>query len=189
MSRHGNSDTATSTGPAARPAAVSAPRPHDHPDLRLSTGSYVADAVPLAGQPGHGSAAFLRNQPASIVDGRIHGGYNGVYELICPNCGDDPDLDYLEVAPRLQWLRGPRPIAEGLAAYHWHLGKPWAEKGRAGSSGPGEATAGQGAVLANDQCSQDHAGPDGGHAGMADRHLRHLPCYSAGPAGGMAVPR
>jgi len=147
MSRPGNSDTANSTGPAARPAAVSAPRPRDRRDPRLSTGSDVADAVPLAGQPGHGSAAFLRNQPARIVDGQIHGGYNGVYELICPNCGDDPDLDYLQVAPPIQWLRGPRPIAEGLAAYHQHLGKPWAEKGRAGSSGPGEATAGQGPVL------------------------------------------
>jgi hypothetical protein len=144
MSRPGNSDTTTSTGPAAGPAAVSAPPPHDRRDPRLSTGSGAANAVPLAGQPGHGSAAFLRNQPVRIVNGRIHAGYNGVYELICPNCGDDPDLDYSEVAPRLQWLRGPRPIAEGLAAYHQHLGKPWAQKGRAGSSGPGEPTAGQG---------------------------------------------
>jgi hypothetical protein len=128
MSRPGNSDTATSTGPAARPAAVSAPRSHDRRDSRLRAGSDVADAVPLAGQPGHGSATFLRNQPVRIVDGRIHGGYNGVYELICPDCGDDPDLDYLEVAPRLQWLRGPRPIAAGLAAYHQHLGKPWARR-------------------------------------------------------------
>jgi len=189
MSRSGNSDTATSTGPANRTAAVSAPHRHNRRDSRLQAGSDVADAVPLAGQPGHGSAAFLRNQPARIVDGRIHGGYNGVYELICPNCGDDPDLDYLEVAPRLQGLRGPRPIVEGLAAYHQHLGTPWAEKGRAESSGHGEGTAGQGAVLADDYCSQDRAGPDSDHAGMADRHLRYLPCYSAGPAGGMAVRR
>jgi hypothetical protein len=124
MSRPGNSDTATSTGPAGRPVAVSAPAPHDRRDPRLSTGSGAANAVPLAGQPGHGSAAILRNQPVRIVDGRMHGGYNGVYELICPNCGDDPDLDYSEVAPGLQWLRGPRPIAEGLAAYYKHLGLP-----------------------------------------------------------------
>jgi hypothetical protein len=129
MSRSGNSDTATSTGPAAGPAAVSAPRLHDRRDSWLSTGSDVANAVPLAGQPGHGSAAFLRNQPVRIVDGRIHGGYNGVYELICPNCGDDPDLDYLEVGPRLQRLRGPRTLAEGLAAYHKHLGIHWADRG------------------------------------------------------------
>ncbi len=128
MSSLGNPDTATSTGPASRQAAVAAPRPHDPRDSWLHTGFDVAYAVPLAGQPGHGSAAFLRNQPVRVVDGRIHGGYNGVYELICPNCGDDPDLDYLEVAPRLQSLRGPRTLEEGLAAYHEHLGLPWAEE-------------------------------------------------------------
>ena len=129
MSRPGNSDTATSTRPAAGSATVSAPHPHDRHDSWLSTGSDVANAVPLAGQAGHGSAAVLRNQPVSIVDGRIHGGYNGTYELICPNCGDDPDLDYLEVEPRLQRLRGPRTLAEGLAAYHEHLGISWADRG------------------------------------------------------------
>jgi hypothetical protein len=146
MSRPGNSDTTDSTGPVARPAAVSVPPPDDRPDWRLRTGPGAADAVPLAGQPGHGSAAFLRTQPARSVDGRIiHGGCTGVYELICPDCGDDPGLDYSEVAPRLQWLRGPRPMAGGLAAYHQHLGIPWAKEGAA-VSGPGEATAGQGGV-------------------------------------------
>ena len=84
MSSTGNSDTATSIGPAARPAAISAPRAHDRRDSWLRTGSDAASAVPLAGQPGHGSAAFLRNQPVRIVDGPIAGGYNGVYEFICP---------------------------------------------------------------------------------------------------------
>jgi hypothetical protein len=142
MSRLGNCDTATSTGPTSNLSAVSAPRPHDRRDSWLRTGSGVANALPLAGQSGHGSAAFLRNQPARIVHGCIRGGYNGVYELICLNCGDDPDLDYLEVAPRLRRLRGPRTLAEGLAAYHKHLGIPWAEAGVAVSS-PGEAKAGQ----------------------------------------------
>jgi hypothetical protein len=140
MSRPGNSGTASSTGPTSNLSAVSAPRPHDRRDSWLRTGSDVAHAVPLAGQPGHGSAAFLRNQPVRVVDGRIRGGYNGVYELICPDCGDHPDLDYLEVAPRLRRLRGPRTLAEGLAAYHKHLGILWAKEGRA-VSGPGEATA------------------------------------------------
>jgi hypothetical protein len=185
MSSPGNSDTTDSTGPAARPAAVSAPPPDDRPDWRLPTGSGAASAVPSAGQPGHGSAAFLRNQPARSVDDRAHGGYTGVYELICPDCGDDPGLDYSEVALRLQRLRGPRPIAGGLAAYHKHLGIPWAKEGAA-VSGAGEATAGQG-VLADDYCSRGHAEADRGHAGTADRHLRALPCYSAGPAGGIAV--
>jgi hypothetical protein len=141
LSRLRHADIATSTGSAACPAAVSAPPPHDRRDSRLHTGTDAASAVPLAGQRGHGSAAFLRNQPARIVDGRIRGGFNGVYELICPDCGDDSDLDYLEVAPRLQRLRGPRTLAEGLAAYHKHLGIPWAEEGKAVSA-PGEAKAG-----------------------------------------------
>jgi hypothetical protein len=146
MSSPGNSDTATSTGPASRPAAVSVPHPHDRGDSWLRTGSDVASAVPLAGQPGHGDAAFLRNQPARVVDGPIYDGYNGVYELICPSCGDDPGLDYLEVAPWLQWLRGPRTLEEGLAAYYEHLGLPWAEEAEPEAHGPGEANAGPGGV-------------------------------------------
>ena len=59
------------------------------------------------------------------MDGPIPGGYNDVYEFICPGCGDDPDLDYFEVPPWLQWLRGPRTLEEGLAAYHKHLGLSW----------------------------------------------------------------
>jgi hypothetical protein len=136
MSRPGNSDTAISTGPAARPAAVSAPCPHDRRDAWLRSRSDVASAVALPGQPGHGSAAFLRKQLVRIVDGRIHGGCNGVYELICPNCGDSPDLDYLEVPPRLRWLRGPRTLEEGLAAYHGHLGLPWSTRIAPEASGP-----------------------------------------------------
>jgi hypothetical protein len=61
----------------------------------------------FAGQLGHGSTAFLRNQPVRIVDGRVDGGYTGVYEFICPGCGDHPYMDYDEVPPRLQRLRGP----------------------------------------------------------------------------------
>jgi hypothetical protein len=109
MSRPGNSDTATGTGPADRPAAAAAPPPHDRRDPRPRTGPGVASAVPLVGQPGHGGTAFLRNQPARSADDRIGGGYTGVYELICADCGDDPGLDYAQVAPRLQRLRGPRP--------------------------------------------------------------------------------
>jgi hypothetical protein len=126
MSSPGTSGTATGAGPAARPAAVAASPPQDRRDPRLRTGSGAASAVPPAGQPGHGSAAFLRIQPARSADDRIDGGRTGVYELVCPGCGDDPGLDYLQVAPRLQRLRGPRPIAGGLAAYHQHLGIPWA---------------------------------------------------------------
>ena len=78
--------------------------------------------LPLAGQPGHGRMAFLRRQPAHIVDGRIEGGYTSTFELICPSCGDHLHLDFSEVPPRLQWLRGPCTLGAGLAEYDRHLG-------------------------------------------------------------------
>ena len=120
-----NPDTIIGTGPAARPVAVSVPRPQNRADPRLRPWSDVASAVPRAAQPGHGSRAVLRLQLAYIVDGQIQGGDNDMYELVCPGCGDDPDLEYFEVPPRLQWLRGPRTLEEGVAAYGRHLGIPW----------------------------------------------------------------
>jgi hypothetical protein len=84
----------------------------------------AADAAvfPPAGQLGHGCTAVLRSQPARLVDGRAEGGHTGVFELICCDCGDNPYLDYSHVSARLQKIRGPYPIAEGLAAYETHLG-------------------------------------------------------------------
>ncbi len=78
--------------------------------------------LPLPGRPGHGRTAFVRRQPASIIDGRFEGGYTGLFELICPQCGDHPYLDYSEVPPRLQELRGPYPLLASMAAYDKHLG-------------------------------------------------------------------
>jgi len=80
---------------------------------------------PPAGQPGHGIEAFLRSQPVRIKDGRVEGGYTDVYELICPSCGDHLDLDYSEISPRLQWLRGPYMLEAALAVFHKHQGIPW----------------------------------------------------------------
>jgi hypothetical protein len=77
---------------------------------------------PLAGQPGHGRTAFVRRQPVRIVDGRVQGGYRGAFELICPGCGDNPYVDYAEVPPQLQRLRGPLTLEAALAAYDEHLG-------------------------------------------------------------------
>jgi len=82
-------------------------------------------ASPPAGQPGHGSKAVLRSQPVRIVDGRAEGGYTGMYEVVCPDCGDHPDLDYSEISPRLQWLRGPHRLEAALAVFHKHQGIPW----------------------------------------------------------------
>ena len=96
---------------------------------------------PLAGQPGHGSTAHLRRQPVRIVDGCAEGGYTDVFELICPDCGDDLDLEYCEVPPRLQWLRGPRTLQASLAAYHKHLGLAWPTETEPEVTGPGHAQA------------------------------------------------
>ena len=93
-------------------------------------------ASPPAGQPGHGSEAILRSQPVRIVDGRPEGGYTGMYEVVCPGCGDHPDLDYSEISPRLQWLRGPHRLEAALAVFHKHQGIPWATPGRK-LQGPG----------------------------------------------------
>ena len=84
---------------------------------------------PAAGQPGHGSEAALRSQPTRIVDGRVEGGYTSMYELICPSCGDHRELDYLEISPRLQRLRGSYGLAADLAAFHKHQGIPWPTPG------------------------------------------------------------
>ena len=80
--------------------------------------------MPLApvDQDGQTARSFLRRQPVRIVEGRIEGGYTSVFEVICCDCGDDPYLDYSEVPARLQRLRGPYPLREGLAAYQRHLG-------------------------------------------------------------------
>jgi hypothetical protein len=67
-----------------------------------------------------GWTVVLRRQPVRIVEGRADGGYADVFELICCDCGDDPDLDYREVSPRLQLVRGPYPVAAGVAAYEQH---------------------------------------------------------------------
>jgi len=121
--------------PAVRLADVPGPRPHD-PDPWLRIGSVDGMTLPLAGQPGHGRTAFVRRQPARVVNGRFEGGYTGLFEVICPGCGDHPYLDYSEVPPRLQWLRGPRTLQGALAVYDKHLGAPGANGNGAGSLGP-----------------------------------------------------
>ena len=64
----------------------------------------------------------MRRQPVRMVDGRVEGGYRGVFEIICRDCGDHADMDYIEVVPRLQRLRGPYSLDEGTTAYGRHLG-------------------------------------------------------------------
>ena len=94
----------------------------------------------------------MRCQPVRIVDGRFEGGYTGLFELICPGCGDHPYLDYSEISPRLQWLRGPRLLAAALAAYDKHLGPPGTNGDSAGSLGPGWANAHRSVVIYSSVC-------------------------------------
>jgi hypothetical protein len=116
-------DPVTGPRPAARLRAVPAPRsPHDSGDPGLRINAEDDAARPCAGQPGHGRTASLRRQPVRIADGRAEGGYTGVFELICSDCGDHPYLDYSEVSPRLQQIRGPYTMSVGLTVYTKHLG-------------------------------------------------------------------
>jgi hypothetical protein len=75
------------------------------------------------GQPGLGWTVVLRRRPARIVAGEPEGGYTSVFEIICCYCGDDPEVDYREVSPELRRIRGPYPVAAGVAAYSNHLGR------------------------------------------------------------------
>jgi hypothetical protein len=72
-------------------------------------------------QPGDGWTVVLRRKSARMVEGRPESGYPDGFELICCDCGDHPGPDYCEVAPELQRIRGPYPIAAGIAACHKHL--------------------------------------------------------------------
>ena len=71
-------------------------------------------------QPG-GWTAVLRRRPARIVEGRPEGGYTNTFEIICCDCGDHPYLDYSEVSPELQRIRGPHSMEAAVAAYDQHL--------------------------------------------------------------------
>ena len=73
------------------------------------------------GQRGGHWTVVLRRRPARMVGGRPEGGYTDEYELVCSECGDDPDLDYREVSPGLRRIRGPYLIAAGAAAYTRHV--------------------------------------------------------------------
>jgi len=77
--------------------------------------------VSSVGPAGLGWTVVLRRQPAHIVAGRPEGGYSSMFEIVCCYCGDHPDLDYRDVSPKLQRIRGPYPVAAGVVAYGNHL--------------------------------------------------------------------
>jgi hypothetical protein len=92
-------------------------------DRREGTHPGNGQVIPSAGQPGHGILVSLRRQPTRLVKGRMEDSYTGAFEVICCYCGDHPYLDYSQVSPQLQRLRGPfNTIEAGLAAYDAHLG-------------------------------------------------------------------
>jgi hypothetical protein len=88
---------------------------------RVQPGHGEGVNVMAVGQPGQHTEVVLRRQPTSIIDGRPEGGYTDSFEIICCDCSDDPSLDYREVSPRLQLVRGPYPVAMGIAAYEEHI--------------------------------------------------------------------
>ena len=72
-------------------------------------------------ESGLGWTVVLRRQPVHLVEGQPEGGYTDDYELVCCECGDDPDLDYREVPPYLQRIRGPYRFSAGIEAYGQHV--------------------------------------------------------------------
>ena len=77
--------------------------------------------VSSVGPASLGWTVVLRRQPARIVAGQPEGGYSSMFEIVCCYCGDHPDLDYRDVSPQLQRIRGPYQVAAGVAAYGNHL--------------------------------------------------------------------
>jgi len=73
------------------------------------------------GQSRRDWTVVLRRRPARIVAGRPEGGYTDAYEIVCCDCGDHPDLDYRQVSPALQRIRGPYRLLAGVAAYEQHV--------------------------------------------------------------------
>ena len=71
---------------------------------------------PRAGQPGHGRTTSLRRQSSWIAQDR-KSRHTGLFELICCDCGDHPYLQYSDIPPRLQQIRGPYTLEAPL----WHL--------------------------------------------------------------------
>ena len=67
------------------------------------------------------ATVILRRQPVRIVEGRPEGGYTNAFEIICCDCGDHPYQDYSEVSAEFQRIRGPYPIADGVAEYDRRL--------------------------------------------------------------------
>jgi hypothetical protein len=71
-------------------------------------------------EPALGWTLVLLRQPVHLVEGRPEGGYTDAHELICCDCGDDPDLDYRDISSDLRRIRGPYGFSAGIEAYGQH---------------------------------------------------------------------
>jgi len=91
--------------------------------LLSAPGPRIGAGMNDEGGSGNGWTVVLRRRPVRITEGRPEGGYTEEFEIVCCDCGDDPDLDYREVSPELQQIRGPYPIAAGIAAYVKHAAR------------------------------------------------------------------
>ena len=69
-------------------ATARSPSAHNHTPAMTEKAALQAPV-----QPGHDWTVVLRRQPTRMVDGQPQGGYTDVFELICCDRGDDPDLD------------------------------------------------------------------------------------------------
>jgi hypothetical protein len=90
-------------------------------------------------QPRSDWATVLRCQPGRVVTGRPECGCTGAYEIVCRVCGDDPALDYRDVSPRLQLVRGPYQLMAGVAAYLKHMGLHERQQAMGKAADPGQA--------------------------------------------------
>lgn len=61
----------------------------------------------------------LRRQPADPSTSHPEDD-TSTFEVICRECGDDPDLDDQEVSSELRRIRGPYPLAAGITAFLEH---------------------------------------------------------------------
>ena len=126
------------------------------------------------GRPGRDWTVVLRRGPARIVAGHAEGGYTDVFEIICCDCGDNPDLDYRDVPPRLQRIRGPYPIAAGVAAYEQHLTQhPNRQATRQPSRPPSDPTAGDRQAHQPTGAGLHDHGQPGAEPDTAERKSRH----------------
>lgn len=67
-------------------------------------------------EPAPGWRLVPRRQPVYLVEGRPEGGYIDAFGLVCCDCGDNPILDYRDISPGVQRIRGPYRFSAGVEA-------------------------------------------------------------------------